>query len=115
MPESSPAWMAHRQGKLCIFLMMGKTNSESNLKILHASLILRTQLVGVNEAGCSITPLDGPLFHAVIYHGDIDGWRKDIEAGAKGMGLLLAQIEGDQFVITDGRSIPLSECKIEFS
>lgn len=70
---------------------------------------------GVNEAGCSITPLDDPLFHAVIYHGDIDGWRKDIEAGAKGMGLLLAQIEGDQFVITDGRSIPLSECKIEFS
>ncbi len=70
---------------------------------------------GVNEAGCSITPLDGPLFHAVIYHGDIDGWRKDIEAGAKGLGLLLARIEGDQFVITDGRSIPLSKCKIEFS
>lgn len=70
---------------------------------------------GINEAGCSITPLDGPQFHAVICHGDIGGWRKDIEAGAEGLGLLLARIEGDQFVITDGRSIPLSDCKIEFS
>lgn len=70
---------------------------------------------GINEAGCSITPLGGPLFHAVIYHVDVDGWKKDIEAGAKGLGLLLARIEGDQFVITDGRSISLSDCKIEFS
>ncbi|WP_287816003.1 hypothetical protein [Pseudomonas sp.] len=70
---------------------------------------------GINEARCSITPTHGPLFHAVVYHGDIDGWRKDIEAGAEGLGLLLARIEGDQFVISDGRSIPLSDCKIEFS
>ncbi len=70
---------------------------------------------GINEAGCSITPLDGPLFHAVIYHGDINGWRKDIEIGAEGLGLLLARIEGDQFVISDGRSVPLTDCKIEFS
>jgi len=70
---------------------------------------------GINEAGCSITPLGGPLFHAVIYHGDINGWRKDIKVGAEGLGLLLARIEDDQFVISDGRSIPLSECKIEFS
>lgn len=70
---------------------------------------------GVNERGCKITPPSGPLFHAISYHGDLDGWRKDIEAGAKGLGLLLARIEGDQFVISDGRSIPLSGCKIEFS
>lgn len=70
---------------------------------------------GVNERGCKITPPSGPLFHAISYHGDLDGWRKDIEAGAEGLGLLLARIEGDQFVITDGRSIPLSDCKIEFS
>jgi len=70
---------------------------------------------GINEAGCSITPRNGPLFHAVVYHGDIDGWRKDIEAGAEGLGLLLARIEGDQFMVSDGRSVPLSDCKIEFS
>lgn len=70
---------------------------------------------GVNEAGCDITPPDGPFFHAAIYHGDLAGWRKDIEEGAKGLGLLLAKIEGDQFVISDGRSFPLSECKIDFT
>ncbi|WP_083251869.1 MULTISPECIES: hypothetical protein [Pseudomonas] len=70
---------------------------------------------GINEAGCDITPPDGPLFHAAIYHGDLSGWRKDIEEGARGLGLLLARIEGDKFVISDGRSFPLSECKIEFT
>jgi hypothetical protein len=69
---------------------------------------------GVNEAGCTITPARGPLFHALVYHGDIEGWRKDIEAGAEDLVLLLARIDGDQFVISDGRSIPLSECKIDF-
>ncbi len=38
-----------------------------------------------------------------------------VEAGAKARGLLLARIEGAQFVVSDGRSIPLSDCKIEFS
>ncbi|ATE62062.1 hypothetical protein [Thauera sinica] len=70
---------------------------------------------GVNEAGCDITPPSGPLFHAIVYHGDIDGWRRDIEEGAKGLGLLLARIEGDQFVISDGRLFRLSECKVEFT
>ncbi|MHB9799642.1 hypothetical protein ACYCAX_17740 [Pseudomonas sp. MT3] len=70
---------------------------------------------GINEAGCDVTPPDGPLFHAAIYHGDLSGWRKDMEEGARGLGLLLARIEGDQFVISDGRSFPLSECKIEFT
>ena len=70
---------------------------------------------GVNERGCRITPPSGPLFHAISYHGDLDGWRKDIEAGARGLGLLLARIQGDQFIVTDDRSIPLSDCKIEFS
>ena len=64
---------------------------------------------------CNIVFPDGSLFHAMSYHGDLEGWRKDIEVGAKSLGLLLARIEGDQFIISDGRSIPLSDCKIEFS
>jgi len=64
---------------------------------------------------CSVLSPDGLLFRAMSYHGDLAGWRKDIEEGARGLGLLLAKIEGDQFVISDGRSFPLSECKIEFT
>lgn len=70
---------------------------------------------GIVEAGCDITPPGGPLFHAVIYHGDLCGWRKDIDEGASGLGLLLARIEGERFIISDGRSFPLSECKVEFT
>lgn len=70
---------------------------------------------GVNDRGCKVIPPSGPFFYAISYHGDLDGWRKDIEAGAIGLGLLLAQIKGDQLVISDGRSISLSDCKIEFS
>lgn len=70
---------------------------------------------GVNDRGCKVTPPAGPIFYAISYHGDLDGWRKDIEAGAIGLGLLLAKIKGDQLVISDGRSILLSDCKIEFS
>jgi len=49
------------------------------------------------------------------YHGDLVGWGKDIEEGAKGLGLLLAYIESDKFIISDGRSFPLSECEIKFA
>ncbi|MOA20928.1 hypothetical protein D3C78_1414010 [compost metagenome] len=64
---------------------------------------------------CSVLSPDGLLFRVMSYHGDLAGWRKDIEEGAKGLGLLLAKIEGDQFVISDGRSFPLSEYKIEIT
>lgn len=70
---------------------------------------------GVVSDSCTICLSDDRLFRALSYHGDIDGWREAVEAGAKARGLLLARIKGDQFVISDGRSIPLSDCKIEFS
>ena len=70
---------------------------------------------GVNEGGCDIQTPDGSIFHAVIFHGDLTGWRKDIAEGAKGLGLLLAWIRGDQFVVSDGRSFFLSECTVEFT
>lgn len=69
---------------------------------------------GLNERGCRITPPDSPLFHAIGYHGDVEGWRADVQAGAKHLGLLLARIEEGDFVISDGRRFPLTECKVEF-
>ena len=69
---------------------------------------------GVNDRGCQIVPPNGPAFYAISYHGDLDGWRRDIEAGAKGLGLLLACIENEKFVISTGESIPLKDCKIAF-
>lgn len=70
---------------------------------------------GIVSDSCKIHLSDDRVFHALSYHGDINGWRQAVEAGAKARGLLLARIESEQFVISDGRSIPLSDCKIEFS
>ncbi|MDY7560885.1 hypothetical protein QN382_23370 [Pseudomonas sp. 10B1] len=94
-------------------------------KKLKPKKLFKSLLDGVNPRSakkggrvsdsCNVVFPDGSLFHAMSYHGDLEGWRKDIEVGAKSLGLLLARIEGDQFIISDGRSIPLSDCKIEFS
>ncbi|PWK27269.1 hypothetical protein [Pseudomonas sp. OV226] len=83
--------------------------------LLDSAGLIRATNGGVVSDSCKIYLSDGHLFHALSYHGDIEGWREAVEAGAKARGLLLARIEGDKFVIADGRSIPLSDCKIEFS
>jgi hypothetical protein len=49
---------------------------------------------GITSQGCSIALPDGSLFHAIAYHGDIEGWRKDLEEGAKALNVSLAKIEG---------------------
>jgi hypothetical protein len=90
----------------------------------------------VTEVVRKITIPDGLMFHAFCYWGDLDGWRKSMETVAKTLGLLYAWIERDQsapsvynseylpktdkkyldnnkFVLSDGRSFMLSECKIE--
>ncbi|SRR6266404_2977934 len=69
---------------------------------------------GVTEEGCSIALPDGSIFHAIEYHGDIAGWRKDIEEGARGLELPLAKIEGNRIVTCDGRAFALEECKLSF-
>lgn len=83
--------------------------------LLDAAGAIKAASGGVVSDSCTIHLSDDRLFHALSYHADIDGWREAVEAGAKALGLLLARIECEQFVVSDGRSIPLSDCKIEFS
>jgi len=60
--------------------------------------------------GISLTLPDGSVFFAIDYFGDIPGWRKDIEAGASGLGVTLARIADGKIVVDDGRVYDLSEC-----
>lgn len=69
---------------------------------------------GVNESGCCIVLPDGTSFHSLTYHGDLVGWKKDIEEGAKSQGSLLAQIDGRYLHLFDGRTIELNTCTINF-
>lgn len=64
--------------------------------------------------GCVLTIPDGRSFQAITYRGDLEGWRQQIELGAKAMGIVLGRIEGVKLVLNDGGRAELSECKAEF-
>jgi hypothetical protein len=69
---------------------------------------------GVSESGCHIQSPDGGVFRAISYHGDLEGWKQDIEAGASAFNAVLAKIENGNLVLSDGRSYDLDKCRIEF-
>ena len=68
---------------------------------------------GANAGGWNLTLPDGSIFYAITYHGDLAGWRQDIEEGAAGLNITLARIDGDKFVVSDGRVFALSDCVLK--
>ncbi len=93
----------------------GKNNSKKQFDLLLDSAgTIAAVSGGIVSDRCRISLPTGMAFHALSYHGDIVGWKAAVEAGARARGLLLARIERDQFIVSDGRSFPLSECKVEF-
>jgi len=70
---------------------------------------------GASEQGCVVQLPDGMRFHAMSYHGDIEGWRKQISQGAHELNLLTGQIRNQIFLVSDGREFNLSDCNIEFT
>jgi hypothetical protein len=69
---------------------------------------------GVILEGCRIHLPDGVVFYPLRMNGDLPAWQRQIEEGARQRGLLSAKIKGDTFVVSDGRSIPLAQCRVEF-
>ena len=64
--------------------------------------------------GCKVALLSGENYFAVSYKGDIDGWRQQVEQGAAELGLLVAKISQDKFLLDSGDEVLLSECKFQF-
>ena len=66
--------------------------------------------------GCKITLPNGDIFEAVSYKGDIEGWRQQLEQGAKALNEELAgiDIDTDSIVLNDTRSFRLTDCIIDF-
>lgn len=63
---------------------------------------------------CKLTLSNGDIFEAISYKGDIEGWRLQIEQGAKALNEKLARIDGDSIVLDDMQSFSLADCRIEF-
>lgn len=55
---------------------------------------------------------DGEVFYPLYFHGDVEGWRQQIELGATQLGLKMAKVKGDKFVVSDGPISLLSDCII---
>ena len=68
---------------------------------------------GMGEVGFRIITPDNTVFHGLSYKGDLEGWKQDIELGSKNLNLLIATIEDDKMVISDGRSYKLFDCQTE--
>jgi len=69
---------------------------------------------GSSSGGCSILTPDKELFRAMYCHGDMEGWRLDIEAGARRLGLLLAWFDGECLKLSDGRKYSLKDRDVTF-
>lgn len=69
---------------------------------------------GAITENCKLWLPSGELLHALSYKGDIEGWRKQIEQGAKELGLFTGKIVGSEIILSDNRHYELASCKIEF-
>jgi hypothetical protein len=91
----------------------GKSPSKEFLKVTRA-LPRIAKRGGVMRDDSVITLPGGAMFFPFIFHDDVEGWQRQIEGGARALGRCFAWIEGDNFVVSDGRSVPLSACKVMF-
>ncbi|HMP08696.1 MAG TPA: hypothetical protein PJ982_20305 [Lacipirellulaceae bacterium] len=66
---------------------------------------------GSRGFGWSVRLPTGELFYGIMSSGDHAGWARVIKAFASSEDRLTATVEGDRFVLDDGRSFPLNECE----
>ncbi len=69
---------------------------------------------GVNLPNVVLRTPDGINLFALSFFTHVLDWQRRIEEGAADFGRLLAKINSNQLIFSDGRSFPISECKITF-
>jgi len=73
-----------------------------------------TNAGGAVLEGTRLKTPDGRRFFAIVFHRDLEGWRKQIEQGAIELGRATARVLGGDVIVSDGRSYRLSSCEAEF-
>jgi hypothetical protein len=54
----------------------------------------------------------GEIFYPLFFHGDVEGWRQQIESGVTQLGLKMAKIKDGTLAVSDGQNFPLSDCAV---
>lgn len=60
----------------------------------------------------AITTPNQERFYSIYFHGDVEGWRQQIEFGATQLGLKMAKVQEDKFVVAGGQAYLLSDCAV---
>ncbi len=105
-----------RDGIAIVFFEVPEAESSRKtfLKLTNATDPPNAKNGGVAEYGCSIEAPSGFVYHALTIRGDVGGWRKDIELGAAQLGLSLARIIDNKFVVCGDQEFQISNCAVKF-
>lgn len=68
---------------------------------------------GAFEGGAKVITTDGRVFFAIQYHGDVAGWREDLEYSLLDLKLDYAKVIDNKFVISDGCEYSLQDVKYQ--
>ena len=68
---------------------------------------------GIVEGNAIIRTPDGRLFFALSYKGDIEGWRTNVRACCKALGLSWGTLEAGRLMLETGEFVDLATCKLE--
>jgi len=105
-----------KNGNKVIFFEVrpAETSSKAFFKLTNASDPPYACNGGASEYGCSIETPNGIIYHALKIHGDVDGWKKDVEFGAEQLGFSLAAVRDNKFIVDGNQEYELNDCAVDF-
>lgn len=69
---------------------------------------------GMIHLDCLITTPNNFSFMSVTFNRDLEGWRSRVREACAVQGLQLAEIKGDEFILSNGDKYSIGECDIKF-
>lgn len=88
----------------------GEQPYDLNKKVTRAVQPLIPTAGTISLANVIVSVPSGEHFFAIDFYMQPEAWVEQIERGAAMLGLLSARIEGEQFILSDGRSFAISDC-----
>lgn len=100
-------------GRVIYILLQGHTDSYEAFDevISRVRPSIATHGAALVEDWLVTTPA-GENFYPLLFHGDVEGWREQIESGATQLGLKMAKVKDDKLVVSDGSAFLLSDCTV---
>ena len=112
--RSIPGTQTVEGREYCYIEYSGDDFDSEFLRLVQANQPTESTNGGAITGGCELTLPDGRKFHAMSYKGDLLGWCKQVEIGAKMLGRLTARISDEDLYVVDSSKVPLASCNVRF-